>query len=104
VIGKALLTAPKVLLMDEPSRGIDIGAKADVFRIMRSLAAQGLGIVFVTSDLEEVLALSDRIAVMSRGRLTAILDRADATETRIVAASSIGHGAGPSPQQKELAP
>ena len=66
--------------MDEPSRGIDIGAKADVFRIMRSLAAQGLGIVFVTSDLDEVLALSDRIAVMSNGRLTALLDRADATE------------------------
>ena len=57
VIGKALLTAPKVLLMDEPSRGIDIGAKADVFRIMRGLAAQGIGIVFVTSDLDEVLAL-----------------------------------------------
>ena len=60
VIGKALLTSPKVLLMDEPSRGIDIGAKADVFRTMRRLAAQGLGIVFVTSDLDEVLALSDR--------------------------------------------
>ena len=66
MIGKALLTSPKVLLMDEPSRGIDIGAKADVFRIMRGLAAQGLGIVFVTSDLDEVLALSDRIAVMSQ--------------------------------------
>jgi erythritol transport system ATP-binding protein len=92
VIGKALLTEPKVLLMDEPSRGIDIGAKADVFRIMRELAAQGLGIVFVTSDLDEVLALSDRIAVMSRGRLTALLDRSEATEAKIVAASSIGHG------------
>ncbi|HXZ16982.1 MAG TPA: sugar ABC transporter ATP-binding protein, partial [Roseiarcus sp.] len=59
VIGKALMTAPKVLLMDEPSRGIDIGAKGDVFRIMRRLAAQGIGILFVTSDLDEVLALSD---------------------------------------------
>lgn len=91
VIGKALLTEPKVLLMDEPSRGIDIGAKADVFRLMRRLAAQGLGIVFVTSDLEEVLALSDRIAVMSRGQLTALFDRREATEAKIVAASSIGH-------------
>ena len=96
VIGKALLTAPKVLLMDEPSRGIDIGAKADVFRIMRSLAAQGIGIVFVTSDLDEVMALSDRIAVMSHGRLTALFDRAEATEAKIVAASSIGHGPGAS--------
>ncbi len=104
VIGKALLTAPKVLLMDEPSRGIDIGAKADVFRIMRGLAAQGIGIVFVTSDLDEVLALSDRIAVMSRGSLTALIDRADATEAKIVAASSIGHGPTGQAQQKESHP
>ena len=91
VIGKALLTQPKVLLMDEPSRGIDIGAKGDVFRIMRELAAEGLGIVFVTSDLDEVLALSDRIAVMSRGRLTALFDRSEASGARIVAASALGH-------------
>jgi erythritol transport system ATP-binding protein len=102
VIGKALLTSPKVLLMDEPSRGIDIGAKADVFRIMRGLAAQGLGIVFVTSDLDEVLALSDRIAVMSNGRLTALLDRADATEAKIVAASSIGHGPNRTSEQRQV--
>jgi len=88
VIGKALLTEPKVLLMDEPSRGIDIGAKADVFRIMRGLAAKGLGIVFVTSDLDEALALSDRIGVMCRGRLTTIFDRTEATGAKIVAASA----------------
>jgi erythritol transport system ATP-binding protein len=91
VIGKALLTEPKVLLMDEPSRGIDIGAKADVFRLMRKLAAEGLGIIFVTSDLDEALALSDRIAVMSQGKLTALFDRADAAEAKIIAASSVGH-------------
>jgi erythritol transport system ATP-binding protein len=102
VIGKALMTAPKVLLMDEPSRGIDIGAKGDVFRIMRGLAAQGIGIVFVTSDLDEVLALSDRIAVMSHGRRTALFDRAEATEAGIVAASSIGHGPAVAPERKEL--
>jgi erythritol transport system ATP-binding protein len=102
VIGKALMTAPKVLLMDEPSRGIDIGAKGDVFRIMRRLAAQGIGILFVTSDLEEVLALSDRVAVMSRGRLTALFDRADATEAKVVAASSIGHGPTEADKHKEL--
>lgn len=70
VIGKALMTGPKVLLMDEPSRGIDIGAKAEVFRTMRKLAADGMGILFVTSDLDEVLALSDRILVMADGRIT----------------------------------
>ncbi|WP_457588615.1 sugar ABC transporter ATP-binding protein [Ensifer canadensis] len=91
VIGKALMTEPKVLLMDEPSRGIDVGAKADVFRTMRRLAGEGLAILFSTSDLEEVMALSDRIAVMSNGRLVAVIDRKDATEEMIVKASAEGH-------------
>jgi erythritol transport system ATP-binding protein len=94
VIGKALMTEPIVLLMDEPSRGIDVGAKAEVFRTMRRLAGQGLGIIFVTSDLDEVMALSDRIAVMSNGRITALLDRAHASEAGLVAASALGHGHG----------
>ncbi|GMB79841.1 sugar ABC transporter ATP-binding protein [Shinella zoogloeoides] len=91
VIGKALMTGPKVLLMDEPSRGIDVGAKADVFRTMRRLAGEGLAILFSTSDLEEVMALSDRIAVMSNGRLVTVVDRKDATEEMIVSASAEGH-------------
>lgn len=98
VIGKALMTNPKVLLMDEPSRGIDVGAKADVFRTMRRLAAQGLAILFSTSDLEEVMALSDRIAVLSNGKLVAVFDRSEATEEAIIAASAKGHG-----QQGKLA-
>ncbi len=77
--------------MDEPSRGIDVGAKADVFRTMRRLAGEGLAILFSTSDLEEVMALSDRIAVMSNGRITTILDRAEASEDAIVKAASVGH-------------
>lgn len=91
VIGKALMTNPKVLLMDEPSRGIDVGAKADVFRTMRRLAGEGLAILFSTSDLEEVMALSDRIAVMSNGKITKVIDRAEATEEMIVKAASEGH-------------
>jgi erythritol transport system ATP-binding protein len=91
VIGKALLTSPKVLLMDEPTRGIDVGAKAEVFRIMGDLAAQGLGILFVTSELKEILAISDRIIVMSKGRITAEFDRTDATEAALVSASAVGH-------------
>ncbi|WP_299815625.1 sugar ABC transporter ATP-binding protein [uncultured Roseibium sp.] len=91
VIGKALMTSPKVLLMDEPSRGIDIGAKAEVFRTMRKLAAEGLGILFVSSDLEEVMSLSDRIIVMSNGRITGEFNGPDATEEQIIAASAIGH-------------
>jgi erythritol transport system ATP-binding protein len=92
VIGKALMTSPKVLLMDEPSRGIDVGAKADVFRTMRRLAGEGLAILFSTSDLEEVMALSDRIAVLSNGQLVAVFDRNEATEEAIIAASAKGHG------------
>ena len=91
VIGKALMTGPKVLLMDEPSRGIDVGAKADVFRTMRQLAGEGLAILFSTSDLEEVMALSDRIAVMSNGKLVTVVDRKDATEEMIVSASAAGY-------------
>lgn len=93
VIGKALMTNPKVLLMDEPSRGIDVGAKADVFRTMRRLASEGMAILFSTSDLEEVMALSDRIAVLSGGKLVALFDRSEATETAIIAASAQGLGA-----------
>ena len=92
VIGKALLTAPKVLLMDEPTRGIDVGAKAEVFEIMGELAAQGIGILFVTSELKEIMAISDRVIVMSKGKITGEFARAEATEAALVKASAIGHG------------
>ncbi|SHO42813.1 sugar ABC transporter ATP-binding protein [Desulfopila aestuarii] len=91
VIGKALLTEPKVLLMDEPTRGIDVGAKGDVFGIMNKLAARGLGIIFVTSELKEIMAISDRIMVMSKGKITGEYLREEATEEMIVAASASGH-------------
>jgi erythritol transport system ATP-binding protein len=91
VIGKALLTSPKVLLMDEPTRGIDVGAKAEVFQIMGELAAEGLGIIFVTSELKEILAISDRVIVMSKGKITAELARTEATEEALVSASAVGH-------------
>lgn len=99
VISKALMTNPRVLLMDEPSRGIDIGAKAEVFRVMRKLAADGLGIVFVTSDLDEVLSLSDRIIVMSNGRITGEFSKETATQTALVEASAKGHAMPPAPAQ-----
>ena len=87
VIGKALMTEPKILLMDEPSRGIDIGAKAEIYRTMRKLAADGIGILFVTSDIEEVMALADRIHVMADGRITGEFDNS-ATATEIIAAAT----------------
>ena len=92
VVAKALLTAPKVLLLDEPTRGIDVGAKAEMFEIMRRLAKEGLGVIFSSSELMEVLALAGRILVMSKGNITGEFDRAQATEAALVAASGVGHG------------
>jgi erythritol transport system ATP-binding protein len=74
VIGKALLTHPKVLLLDEPSRGVDIGAKADIFALMTKQAANGLAVIFTTSEAEEALNIPDRLLVFQRGRLIADLD------------------------------
>lgn len=89
IVAKALLTSPRVLMMDEPTRGIDVGAKSEMFRIISDLAAQGFGILFVSSELSEVLAMSDRILVMSKGRITAEFDRKGATEEALVAASAV---------------
>ncbi len=90
VIGRSLLTNPKVLFLDEPTRGIDVGAKADVFRMMVQLSEQGIAVVFSTSDLKEIMAVSDRILVMSGGKLTADIDRCQAEESALVTASAQG--------------
>jgi len=92
VVAKGLLTTPKVLLLDEPTRGIDVGAKSEIFEIMSSLAEQGYGVLFVTSELKEVLAMSDRILVLSKGSITAEFARGEATEEALVTASAVGHG------------
>ena len=92
VVGKGLLTQPKVLLLDEPTRGIDVGAKSEIFEIMNNLASKGYGVVFISSELKEVLAMSDRILVMSKGKITGEFSHQEATEEKLVAASAIGHG------------
>lgn len=91
VISKALMTGPKPLLIDEPSHGIDIGAKAGVFRVMRKFAAEGLGIILVTSDLDEDMPLSDRILVLSDGKITGQFSQETATNGALVEASAIGN-------------
>jgi erythritol transport system ATP-binding protein len=92
VVAKGLLTQPKILLLDEPTRGIDVGAKSEIFEIVNQLALDGYGILFVSSELKEILALSDRILVMSKGAIRGEFTRQEATEENLVAASSIGHG------------
>jgi ABC-type sugar transport system ATPase subunit len=91
VIGKAVLTIPRVLLLDEPTRGIDVGAKEDVYRIVDQLADQGIGIIFVTSELKEILAVADRVIVMSKGKVTGEFQGEEITKEALVAASSVGH-------------
>ncbi len=88
VIAKWLATNPRVLILDEPTRGIDIGAKVEVHRIVSDLAASGLGIIFISSDLPEVLAMSDRILVLHEGRIAAEVPRSEATEERVMFAAT----------------
>ena len=88
VLAKWLASKPSLLILDEPTRGIDIGAKVEVHRIISELAASGLGIILISSDLPEVLAMSDRILVLHEGRITAEIARADATEERVMFAAT----------------
>ncbi len=84
IIGRWLLTKPDVLLLDEPTRGIDVGAKAEIYQLIIELAAQGKGIVVVSSEMPELLGICDRIMVMSGGRLAGILDIKEATQEKIM--------------------
>jgi ribose transport system ATP-binding protein len=84
VIGKWLATRPRVLLLDEPTRGIDVGAKREIYELIFALAAEGLAILVVTSELPELLLLSDRILVMCEGRATGMLAREEATQEAVM--------------------
>jgi rhamnose transport system ATP-binding protein len=88
VLAKWLASKPSLLILDEPTRGIDIGAKVEVHRIISELAASGLGIILISSDLPEVLAMSDRILVLHEGRITAEIARSDASEERVMFAAT----------------
>jgi erythritol transport system ATP-binding protein len=88
VVAKSLLTRPRVLLMDEPTRGIDVNAKAEIFGIMNNLAQEGIAILFASSELKEITANSDRVLVMSRGEITGEFTRGSYTDADLVAASA----------------
>jgi rhamnose transport system ATP-binding protein len=87
MLSKWLNTQPQLLIFDEPTRGIDVGAKAEVHRIINELASQGLGLILISSDMPEVLAMSDRILVMREGRQMGIFNRKEATQETILAAA-----------------
>ncbi len=84
VLAKWLFTGSKILIFDEPTRGIDVGAKAEIYKLMNELAKNGVAIIMISSELPEVLGMSDRIIVMHEGRLTGELSRADATQEKIM--------------------
>ena len=84
VLAKWLAKKPKVLLLDEPTRGIDVNAKSEIYKLIKQLAAEGMGIIVVSSELPEILAVSDRVLVMCEGELTADIPANDATEAGIL--------------------
>ena len=88
LIGRWLLTKPKILILDEPTRGIDVGAKAEIHRLVSQLAGQGVAVLMISSEMPEVLGMSDRVMVMHEGRMTGIVDRKDADQVRIMELAS----------------
>jgi ribose transport system ATP-binding protein len=87
VLGKWLAGDARIFIFDEPTRGVDVGAKIEIYHLMNTLTAKGAGIIMISSELPELLGMSDRILVMKGGRITATFDRATATQERVVAAA-----------------
>ena len=92
VLGKWLGTRPKVLILDEPTRGIDIGAKAEIYTFMDSLAKEGVAILFASSEMEEILGVADRVLVMHEGRLAGELRRGEFSEEVVMQLATGGRG------------
>jgi ribose transport system ATP-binding protein len=91
IIGKWLFRQSRVLFFDEPTRGIDVGAKFAIYKIMDELAAQGIGVILISSELPEILGLTDRIAVFHQGRITGVLETAKTNQEEIMRYAS-GYG------------
>lgn len=84
VIAKVLLSSPKVIILDEPTRGVDVGAKFEIYKLIHNLTAQGIAVIMISSELPEILGMSDRIMVLSKGRQTAMLIRKEATQELVM--------------------
>jgi len=91
VLSKWLMLSPRVLILDEPTRGIDVGAKAEIYQLIGELVQAGIGVILISSEMPELLGLSDRVVVMSEGRIQKILDRSEATPEVVMTYASIGH-------------
>ena len=84
VIGKVLLTSPSLVILDEPTRGIDVGAKFEIYKLINQLTDKGIAVIMISSELPEILGMSDRILVLSKGKQTAILSKQEATQEKIM--------------------
>lgn len=84
VIGKVLMSNPKIIILDEPTRGIDVGAKFEIYKLINDLKSKGLAVIIISSELPEILGMSDRILVLSKGKQTAILSKSEATQENIM--------------------
>ena len=91
VLGRWLAMNPKVLIVDEPTRGIDVGSKAEIYAQLREIASNGTAIWMISSDMEEVINVSDRVAVMHEGKITGVLDRAELSEESVMRLATGGH-------------
>lgn len=84
LIGRWMLTKPRILILDEPTRGIDVGAKAEIHKLVCEMARNGVAVIMISSEMPEVLGMSDRIMVMHEGRVTGFLDRSEATQVKVM--------------------
>jgi ABC-type sugar transport system ATPase subunit len=75
---------PRIIILDEPTRGIDVGAREEIYQLIGRLAAKGMGIIFISSEIPEIMAVSDRIAILHEGRLAGILKREEVTEKKLI--------------------
>jgi rhamnose transport system ATP-binding protein len=93
-LARWLMTEPRILILDEPTQGVDVGAKTEIYALISELSSRGLAILLISSELPEVLGLSDRVAVMRQGAIAGVLDRANATAHRVME-MALGHGGVP---------
>ncbi|MFN8474374.1 MAG: sugar ABC transporter ATP-binding protein [Anaerolineae bacterium] len=104
ILARWLATEPKLLILDEPTHGVDIGAKAEIYELMRELAAAGISIILISSELPEIMSMCDRVVVMHEGRVTGILDRAECDESTIMlyATGLVGQDTQPQGEEKQV--
>jgi ribose transport system ATP-binding protein/inositol transport system ATP-binding protein len=88
LIARWLLTKPRILILDEPTRGIDVGAKAEIHRLISKLAGEGVAVIMISSEMPEILGMSDRIMVIHEGHVTGLLDRSEADQVKIMELAS----------------